>query len=104
VNHEGKDTFKCRVSHVPEVLHSGVEVLLNNKLVASARLIGSSQLPHSAQVAVIPWCWKNTLQFLTTSLDLFFNKNIELYQRRNHNVYINYYMFYFFKVRVITKS
>ncbi|WAR25640.1 GRDP2-like protein [Mya arenaria] len=52
VNHEGKHLFTCRVTHVPEMLHSGVEIYFRNKLVSSSRLIGSSQLPGSGQIAV----------------------------------------------------
>ncbi|XP_045165266.2 uncharacterized protein LOC123529117 isoform X2 [Mercenaria mercenaria] len=50
INHENEESFRCRIMHIPELLHSDVEVFFKQKLVATSQLIGSSQLPHPSQV------------------------------------------------------
>ncbi|KAL4227035.1 hypothetical protein ACF0H5_015011 [Mactra antiquata] len=49
-NHDGEETFRCRITHIPDHLHSGVEIFFHQKLVATSHLIGSSQLPRPSQV------------------------------------------------------
>lgn len=51
-NHENEESFRCRIMHIPELLHSGVEIFLKQKLVTTAHLIGSSQLPSPSQVSI----------------------------------------------------